>query len=87
MEISRSDIPVSLTAQEFKLLGFFIKTPERGDIAAFEELVRRYDRKLLRIAYQVTHNTEDTQEAVQEAFLKAIGNSINFRGNRRSVPG
>ena len=39
-----------------------------GDIAAFEELVRRYDRKLLSIAYQVTHNTEDAQEAVQGAF-------------------
>jgi hypothetical protein len=29
MEISRSEKPVVLTAQEFKLLRFFIKTPER----------------------------------------------------------
>ena len=29
MEISRSKMPVALTAQEFKLLRFFIKTPER----------------------------------------------------------
>jgi hypothetical protein len=29
MEISRSEKPVALTAQEFKLLRFFIKTPER----------------------------------------------------------
>ena len=29
MEISRSEKPVVLTAQEFKLLKFFIKTPER----------------------------------------------------------
>ena len=29
MEISRSEKPVVLTAHEFKLLRFFIKTPER----------------------------------------------------------
>jgi DNA-binding response OmpR family regulator len=29
MEISRSEKPVVLTAQEFKLLRFFIKAPER----------------------------------------------------------
>jgi DNA-binding response OmpR family regulator len=29
MEISRSEKPVVLTAQEFKLLRFFMKTPER----------------------------------------------------------
>jgi len=37
-----------------------------GDIAAFEELVTRYDRKLLRIAQNITHNFDDAQEAVQE---------------------
>jgi RNA polymerase sigma-70 factor (ECF subfamily) len=52
-----------------------------GDIAAFEELVRRYDSKLLRIALQVTHNQEDAQEAVQEAFLKAYQKLNQFRGN------
>jgi RNA polymerase sigma-70 factor (ECF subfamily) len=54
-----------------------------GDIAAFEELVRRYDRKLLRIALQVTHNQEDAQEAVQETFLKAYQKLHQFRGNSK----
>jgi RNA polymerase sigma-70 factor (ECF subfamily) len=54
-----------------------------GDIAAFEELVRRYDRKLLRIALQVTHNQEDAQEAVQETFLKAYQKLNQFRGNSK----
>jgi RNA polymerase sigma-70 factor, ECF subfamily len=53
------------------------------DIAAFEELVRRYDRKLLRIALQVTHNQEDAQEAVQETFLKAYQKLHQFRGNSK----
>jgi RNA polymerase sigma-70 factor (ECF subfamily) len=42
-----------------------------GDVAAFEELVRRYDRKLLRIAQRMTHSLEDAEEVVQDAFLKA----------------
>ncbi len=50
-----------------------------GDVAAFEELVKRYDRKLLRIAQSVTHNREDSQDAVQEAFLKAYQNLSAFR--------
>ena len=41
-----------------------VEASRSGHIAAFEELVRRYDRKLLRVALQVTHNQEDAQEAV-----------------------
>jgi RNA polymerase sigma-70 factor (ECF subfamily) len=51
----------------------------RGDVYAFEELVRRYDRKLLRIALNVTHNAEDAQDAVQEAFFKAFQKLGEFR--------
>jgi RNA polymerase sigma-70 factor (ECF subfamily) len=50
-----------------------------GDVAAFEQLVKKYDRKLLRIAQSVTHNREDSQDAVQEAFLKAYQNLAEFR--------
>jgi RNA polymerase sigma-70 factor, ECF subfamily len=50
-----------------------------GDVTAFEQLVKRYDRKLLRIAQSVTHNREDSQDAVQEAFLKAYQNLAAFR--------
>jgi RNA polymerase sigma-70 factor (ECF subfamily) len=44
---------------------------KRGDVAAFEELVKRYDVRLLRIACHITQNREDAEEAVQDAFLKA----------------
>ena len=50
-----------------------------GDVSAFEELVERYDRKLLRIAEHITHNREDSQDAVQEAFLKAFQHVGYFR--------
>jgi RNA polymerase sigma-70 factor, ECF subfamily len=50
-----------------------------GDVGAFEELVKRYDRKLFRIAQSVTHNVEDSQDAVQEALLKAFQHLDQFR--------
>jgi RNA polymerase sigma-70 factor (ECF subfamily) len=54
---------------------------KNGDVAAFEQLVKRYDRKLLRIAQSVTRNREDSQDAVQEAFLKAYQHLAEFRGD------
>jgi RNA polymerase sigma-70 factor, ECF subfamily len=56
-----------------------VHASKNGDVAAFEQLVKRYDRKLLRIAQSVTRNREDSQDAVQEAFLKAYQNLAEFR--------
>src|SRR2546429_251444 len=56
-----------------------VHASKSGDVAAFEQLVKKYHRKLLRIAQSVTHNREDSQDAVQEAFLKAYQNLAEFR--------
>jgi RNA polymerase sigma-70 factor (ECF subfamily) len=56
-----------------------VHASKNGDVAAFEKLVNKYDRKLLRIAQSVTHNREDSQDAVQEAFFKAYQNLGDFR--------
>src|ERR1700731_2911193 len=58
-----------------------VHASKNGDVAAFEQLVKRYDRKLFRIAQSVTHNREDSQDAVQEAFLKAYQHLGEFRGD------
>jgi RNA polymerase sigma-70 factor, ECF subfamily len=58
-----------------------VHASKNGDVAAFEQLVKRYDRKLFRIAQSVTHNREDSQDAVQEAFLKAYQHLAEFRGD------
>ena len=56
-----------------------VHASKNGDVAAFEQLVKRYDRKLLRIAHNVTHNTEDSQDAVQESFMTALQHLGKFR--------
>ena len=56
-----------------------IQACKKGDTAAFEQLVKRYDRRLLRIAQHVTHNLQDAQDAVQEAFLKVFRRLTQFQ--------
>lgn len=56
-----------------------VHATQEGDMAAFEQLVLRYDRKLFRIAQNITHNREDSEDAVQESFLKAFQCLDGFR--------
>lgn len=46
---------------------------------AFEELVRRYDRDVLRLALNLMKRTEDARDVYQEAFLKVYKNLHRFR--------
>ena len=56
-----------------------VQAAKRGDDSAFEELVRRYDRNVFRIAQHITQNREDAEDVVQEAFLKAYSNLAQFQ--------
>src|SRR5437016_10688967 len=60
-----------------------VQAAKRGDVAAFEELVRRYDRNVFRIAQHITQNREDAEDVVQDAFLKAYQNLEQFQGNSK----
>jgi RNA polymerase sigma-70 factor, ECF subfamily len=60
-----------------------VQAAKRGDVAAFEELVKRYDRNIFRIAHHITQNREDAEDVVQDAFLKAYGNLEQFQGNSK----
>jgi RNA polymerase sigma-70 factor (ECF subfamily) len=54
-----------------------------GDLAAFDELVRRYDRKVFRIARNITQNREDAKDVAQDAFLKAFRGLARFEEKSR----
>lgn len=53
---------------------------KNGRQEAFEELHRRYKRRLLVCAARITRNSEDSEDAVQEAFLKAFRRIGDFAG-------
>src|ERR1700675_1296538 len=50
-----------------------------GNRAAFEELVHRYDRDVLRLALNLMKRPEDARDVYQEAFLKIYRNLHRFR--------
>jgi len=56
-----------------------IRDAQMGKAAAFEELVRQYDRAVLRLAVHLTGSQEDGQDIYQEAFLRAFINLGSFR--------
>src|ERR1700737_1361916 len=56
-----------------------VEVAKKGDDSAFEELVRRYDRNVFRIAQHITQNREDAEDVPQEAFLTARGNLAKFK--------
>src|ERR1700691_1296967 len=80
MNMTRDSAELAVTAVAKDDLDL-VHATKNGDVAAFEQLVKKYDRKLLRIAQSVTHNSEDSEDAVQEAFLKAFQNLDQFRGD------
>jgi RNA polymerase sigma-70 factor (ECF subfamily) len=60
-----------------------VHAAQQGDIAAFEALVKRYDRNVFRIAQHITQNREDAEDVVQDAFLKAYQNLTQFQGQSK----
>lgn len=60
-----------------------VAAAQNGDITAFETLVGRYERKILRLAQNITQNREDAEDVMQEAFLKAYEHLSGFQGNSR----
>ena len=51
-----------------------------GDVAAFESLMRRYNRRLFRLARATLRDDAEAEDALQEAYLLAYRRICQFRG-------
>lgn len=71
LSVTASSVPVDDTV--------LVRRAQQGDTAAFEELVRHYDSRVLRLAMHLTDSTEDAQDIYQETFLRAYRNIGRFR--------
>ncbi|MGB6484522.1 MAG: sigma-70 family RNA polymerase sigma factor [Candidatus Acidiferrales bacterium] len=56
-----------------------VRQAQAGNRPAFEELVRRYDRDVLRLALNLVRGTEDARDLYQEIFLRVYRNLSRFR--------
>lgn len=56
-----------------------------GEALAFEWIMRRYNRRLFRIAYSMLKNAPDAEDAVQEAYVRAF-TALHTLGNPQSLP-
>ena len=54
-----------------------------GDPRAFEELVRKHERRVFRVALAITGNQQDAEDAMQETFLKLYKRIGDFRRESR----
>src|SRR5262245_43302981 len=50
-----------------------VAASQRGDQAAFGEIVRRYQRAVHRLAWSLTRNASDADDLAQETFVRAWG--------------
>src|SRR5258708_38494814 len=56
-----------------------ITRAQRGDAAAYEEIVQRYQQVAFRTAYVITGSAADAEDAAQEGFVKAYRALGRFR--------
>ena len=59
----------------------WIEAARQGDTAAFEQLVRLYEKLVYALTLRMCKNPEDAAEAAQEAFLSAWQGLPFFRGD------
>jgi RNA polymerase sigma-70 factor (ECF subfamily) len=51
-----------------------------GDAAAFDAIMKRYDRRLYRVARAIVRNDSEAEDALQEAYMRAFTHLSSFRG-------
>ncbi len=56
---------------------------QEGDVDAFEEIVRKYQKKMFNISYRITGDYNDAAEVAQDAFVSAYRNIKSFKGKSK----
>lgn len=57
-----------------------------GNTAAFEDLVRRYEKQIFALAYRLSGDYAESQDMAQEAFLRVYQELSRFDTSRRFFP-
>jgi RNA polymerase sigma-70 factor (ECF subfamily) len=57
-----------------------VQRARQGELAAYDELVRRYQERIYATVYHMTSNHEDANDLAQEAFIKGYQALKSFKG-------
>jgi RNA polymerase sigma-70 factor, ECF subfamily len=60
-----------------------VRRAKAGDLAAFEELVNRYERRIWTLAKRMVQHREDAEDVTQETFLTALEHLDELRDEER----
>ena len=60
-----------------------VERAKAGDQAAFEVLIKQYERQIFRTAQHITQNREDAEDITQDVFFKAYQKLDQFQGNSK----
>ena len=60
-----------------------VQRARRGDLLAFEDLVREFQADAFRFAWHLTRDRQLAEDVTQEAFLRAFRFLTGFRGDRK----
>jgi len=66
--------------------GELFERAQRGDSAAYEEIVHRYQQIAFRTAYVITGSAADAEDAAQDGFVKAYRALASFRPGAEPRP-
>jgi len=58
-----------------------IERCKQGDLSAFDDLVRLYEKQVYNFAYRMTRNYDDASEIATDAFVKVYNAIQSFRGD------
>ena len=57
-----------------------VRRAQRGDLEAYDELIKRYQERIYATVYHMTSNHEDANDLAQDAFIKAYQALKSFKG-------
>jgi len=57
-----------------------VRRAQKGDLEAYDELIKRYQERIYATVYHMTSNHEDANDLAQDAFIKAFQALKSFKG-------
>ena len=58
-----------------------VQRAQQGELAAYDELIRRYQERIYSTIYHMTSNHEDAGDLAQETFIKGFSALKSFKGD------